>query len=151
MTPVPGWPVADVAEDFQLGEWILIGGIGLAIFYLLNKAGIFNSEFWSDPFTWFRNQAGIGVTTAPADYVASGKPLKANQADAISKALQKFPNVGYHLSPDGIQILWDDGSWYDNSSGHVFDAAGNDLGTILDASGQIDWSRIGIAPVVPLL
>lgn len=94
--------------------------------------------------------AGIGPTvTGTAPFVGSiaspGKALTPGQADGIAKFIGIAQHGGgYNVSPDGTQVWFYDGSFFDNTTGHYFNSAGQDQGDLLgggptlpDQGGQV--------------
>ena len=67
--------------------------------------------------------------TGPAQWVGTGKALTPQQVDSITKFVGLDGHGGgFSLSPDGTQIWFYDGSFFDNTSGHFFSSAGIDEG-----------------------
>jgi hypothetical protein len=74
--------------------------------------------------------------------------LTAVQARAISIALTGDPS-DYTLSPDGTQVWFYSGAYYDAPSTHVYDASGNDLGALTASNASDIGARMNPAAPLP--
>lgn len=125
-----------VTDDIGQGESLLATGLIVLLVYLLYKSGILTGiTSGVSAVSQGLQQGGLYATTSQADYVGNGKALTAQEARAIAISLGQFPN--YTVSPDGMQVWFYDGSYYDNSTGHVFSKDGTDEGTLNDNSGSV--------------
>ena len=88
--------------------------------------------------------AGAGATvTGTQDWIATTTPLTAQHADSLARFIgPDLHGGGWQLSPDGTQIWFFDGSFFDNKTGHFFDSSGVDRGNLLGNGGDTSPSPI---------
>jgi hypothetical protein len=128
-----------VESSVELAEVL---GIGLLMLYAYNKlkapvssavAAVKNSQLGQDVTQALTTDPEVTGTAPFVGSVATpGKALTPLQADSVAKFIgPDLHGGGWNLSPDGTQIWFSDGSFYDNTTGHYFSSAGQDLGDLL--------------------
>jgi hypothetical protein len=94
----------------------------------------------SAAYTNLTQDIGAQVT-GPQPWIGTTAALTMPQATGIASFIGISARGGsWKLSPDGTQVWFADGSYYDNPSGHIFSSAGQDMGEPFSTSGQVTSS-----------
>lgn len=126
--------LASLGEVDEFGELLLILFVVIAVGYVGKKlSGAAGSLF---------NLAGVNNgTIGPNQLQGTGVTLTADQARSIAVVATGSP-TNYTLSPDGKQVWFYNGNYYDVATGHLFDSNGNDLGALSATGGAGDSGQI---------
>jgi hypothetical protein len=142
--------MADIVEDAEMGEQLLVVAVvifgGYLIYEVLNKiAGAAGMNVW-DLLSGKAGKLGQGTPGAPAKGFADGGVMTPAVASSLGKILFVAPGgtfdvdgtlipetaatdrSSYQLSADGLQLWFPDGSYYDNTTGHLYLKDGTDQG-----------------------
>ena len=127
--------MSDFSDSVTVAEGIAIALLIYAAYKALNAA--------KTAATAALTQAGaFADVTGVQPWVATVTPLTPGHADSLARFIGVAEHGGgWKLSPDGTQIWFFDGSFFDNKSGHLFDKNGNDQGDLLgNPAGQVTSS-----------
>lgn len=129
-----------LGEEIELGEVLLIIFLVLYVLDQIKKGLLPGIEAITDRLGF---NATVGTTNTFAGETSPGvsKALTPAQARSIA-VVATGPATGYILSPDNTVMQFDDGTVYDNGSGHFFDASGNDLGALSNLGGTTGGQQI---------
>jgi len=129
-----------IEENIELGEIIIIGvGIVVVWLYVTKKLQPVLAEASQAIGDAARNLTGNPQIVGPSSVVA--QPLTAQKAVSIAVQLGQASN--YTLSPDGKQIWFFNGTYYDSTSGTVNDSHGNSV-IAFDSDGSVNTDAFDI-------
>jgi hypothetical protein len=126
----------------------MVLGILLLLWYAYSKLKTPVSNLFQD--------SGATVTgTAPwVGSIASPvtTPLTPQHADSLAKFIGiEEHGGGYQLSPDKTQVWFFDGSFFDNTTGHFFNSAGQDQGDLLGGGPTLPDQGAGQVTADPVI
>lgn len=149
-------------EKLETGAELAEGlAILLLLFYAYNKLQSPVSSAVSSVKNLFQDVGATVTGTAPwvGSVASPGKALTPQQADSIAKFIGIAQHGGgYTVSPDGTQVWFFDGSFFDNTTGHYFNSAGQDQGDLLgggpigggQVTNSVDDSAVTLDLTAPL-